>query len=273
LTDIRAENLSLAYDDEFVVRSLSWQPTPGTLTAIIGANACGKSTLLRGLARLLKPRTGTVFLDGQEIDKYPTKEVARRLGLLPQSPSTPDGILVEDLVSRGRYPHQSFLQQWSKDDEEHTELALRAAGIAGLRGRLVDELSGGQRQRVWIALALAQDTQVMLLDEPTTYLDISHQVEVLDLLEKLNREEGRTIVVVVHDINQASRYAHEVVAMRNGEIYRRGTPNDVLTEETISAVFDLRCRVIRDPVSGTPLCIPIGARHDKSRPSSHSRPS
>jgi iron complex transport system ATP-binding protein len=256
---LEARDLTLAYDRRPVVENLSVDIIDGRITTIIGANGCGKSTLLRGFARLLKPASGAALLDGQEIHRLPTKEVARRIGLLPQSPITPDGIVVEDLVSRGRYPHQSFLQQWSRDDQRHVNEALDAAGVADLRLRVVDELSGGERQRVWIALALAQDTEIMLLDEPTTFLDIAHQVEVLDLLAELNRT-GITVVLVLHDINQACRYADTIIAMRQGQIWEAGAPHEVITEATVEAVYGLKARVIEDPINGTPLCIPLSIR-------------
>ncbi len=258
---IRAEGLSLGYDQRLIVDDLSVTIPQGRVTVIVGANACGKSTLLRGLARLLKPRAGAVFLDGDLISRLSTREVATRLGILPQSPVAPEGLTVGDLVGRGRYPHQRWFQQWSAEDEEAVADALRATRITDLAERPVDELSGGQRQRAWIAMALAQGTPLLLLDEPTTFLDIAHQVEVLDLLLDLNRAEGRTIVMVLHDLNQASRYADHIIAMAGGRILAEGPPADVVTEELVAAVFDLPCRVIPDPVSGTPLVIPIGMHH------------
>jgi iron complex transport system ATP-binding protein len=256
-SDLRASGLSLAYPSgPIVVSELDVEISPGQITSIIGANGCGKSTLLRGLARLLSPQAGTVLLDGESIHKQKTKEVAKKVGLLPQGPVVPDGLVVEDLVARGRYPHQSLLKQWSRADEEAVEQALLATQTVELRERPVDELSGGQRQRVWIALALAQETPILLLDEPTTFLDLAHQLEVLNLLSRLNQSSGRTIVLVLHDINQAARYSHQLIAMRNGQIVVRGTPEEVVTEETIAEVFGVSCVVIDDPVSGTPLCIP-----------------
>jgi len=260
VTALRAQALTLAYDDALVVRELDLELPAGAITAIVGANACGKSTLLRGMARLLKPRGGAVLLDGQEITRLPTKEVARRLGLLPQAPVAPDGLSVRDLVARGRYPHQSFLRQWSDDDEAQVEWALQATGTVELRARPLDELSGGQRQRAWIAMALAQDTGVLLLDEPTTYLDLAHQVEVLDLLDELNELERRTVVLVLHDLNQACRYAHHVVAMRDGAIHAQGPPEDVVDAAMVQAVFGTRAEVVPDPVTGAPLCVPLGRR-------------
>jgi iron complex transport system ATP-binding protein len=256
---LEAEGLSLAYDDRLVVDGLSLRIPAGSITVIVGANACGKSTLLRGLARLLRPRGGAVLLDGQDIQRLPTKQVATRLGILPQQPIAPEGITVDDLVARGRHPHQRWLRQFSVDDEAAVAAALEATEITDLADRSVDELSGGQRQRAWIALALAQGTPLMLLDEPTTFLDLAHQVEVLDLLVTLNETEGRTIVLVLHDLNLACRYAHHLVAMREGAIVAEGIPAEVITPALVEAVFGLRCEVIDDPLTGTPLVIPVPA--------------
>jgi iron complex transport system ATP-binding protein len=256
-----ASDLRLAYDDVVVVDGLSITIPAGQVTVIVGANACGKSTLLRGLARLLKPKGGVVLLDGEDIRGRPTREVATRLGMLPQQPIAPEGITVADLVGRGRHPHQRWMRQFSSDDEAAVEAALAATEIADLAERSVDELSGGQKQRVWIALALAQGTPLMLLDEPTTFLDLAHQVEVLDLLATLNETEGRTIVLVLHDLNLACRYAHHLVAMKGGAIVAQGAPAEVITAEIVQEVFGLHCRVIDDPVTGTPLVLPIPARH------------
>ncbi len=256
MSRLAADAVTLAYDGNVVASDLSIQIPDGQITVIVGPNACGKSTLLRALARLLKPRAGTIVLDGGSIHRLPTKQVAKLLGLLPQSPIAPDGILVGDLVARGRTPHQSLFQQWSTSDETAVNAALEATGTANLAERSVDELSGGQRQRVWIAMALAQETGLLLLDEPTTFLDITHQIEVLDLIADLNRRDGRTIVVVLHDLNLASRYAHHIVAMRDGRILASGTPREVITVDTIREVFGLESVVIDDPVSGTPLVVP-----------------
>jgi ABC-type cobalamin/Fe3+-siderophores transport system ATPase subunit len=261
---LRADDVRLAYDGRVVVDGLSFAVPDGQITAIVGPNACGKSTLLRALSRLLRPSAGSVVLDGDLIHRLSTKEVARRLGLLPQSPIAPEGIIVSDLVARGRTPHQKLFQQWSRDDETAVVAALEATGTADLADRPVDELSGGQRQRVWIAMAIAQQTDLLLLDEPTTFLDIAHQIEVLDLTADLNRHQGRTVVVVLHDLNLACRYAHHLVAMRDGAIVAAGAPVDVITAETVSSVFGLDCLVIADPVSGTPLVVPIGSRFGAS---------
>lgn len=257
---LAAENVALGYDGRTVIDGLSLPVPTGKVTAIVGPNACGKSTLLRALARLLRPERGSVVLDGTAIGRLPTKEVARRLGLLPQSPIAPEGISVVDLVARGRTPHQKLFQQWSDADEAAVREALAATHTLDLADRAVDELSGGQRQRVWIAMAIAQQTDLLLLDEPTTFLDITHQIEVLDLVDHLNAGQGRTVVVVLHDLNLACRYAHHLVAMRDGAIVAEGDPAEVVTAESVRDVFGLECVVTPDPVSGTPLVVPIGAR-------------
>jgi ABC-type cobalamin/Fe3+-siderophores transport system ATPase subunit len=255
-----ADGVSLGYDGELVVNGLSVSIPPGEVSVIVGANASGKSTLLRGLARLLKPKAGAVLLDGEAIHRMRTREVATKLGMLPQQPIAPDGITVVDLVGRGRHPHQRWFRQWSATDEAVVAEALRATGIADLADRPVDELSGGQRQRVWIALTLAQGTPLMLLDEPTTFLDLAHQVEVLDLLAELNEREARTVVLVLHDLNLACRYAHQLLVMKDGTIVAQGPPDQVITAELVDDVFGLRCQVVPDPLTATPLVIPIPAR-------------
>ncbi|WP_354701622.1 putative siderophore transport system ATP-binding protein YusV [Paraconexibacter sp. AEG42_29] len=242
-----------------VVDGLTLEVPQGRVTAIVGPNACGKSTLLRGLARLMKPDAGQVLLDGTDIHHRPTREVATRVGMLPQQPIAPDGVIVEDLVSRGRNPHQRWLRQWSAADRDAVAGALAATRTTDLATRRVDELSGGQRQRVWIAVALAQDTPLLLLDEPTTFLDLAYQLEILDLLEQLNAERGRTIVAVLHDLNLAARYAHHLVAMRSGAIVAQGAPADIITGELVQAVFGVACRVIPDPVTGTPVVHPVAS--------------
>ncbi|GAB2876366.1 ABC transporter ATP-binding protein [Streptomyces mayteni] len=261
---LAAENLTLGYGDRVVVSALDLTVPPGGITAIVGANACGKSTLLRSMSRLLAPRAGRVVLDGRAVHRLPAKELARTLGLLPQSPVAPEGITVLDLVGRGRHPHQGVFSRWHERDDAAVASALEATGTADLADRAVDELSGGQRQRVWIAMALAQQTDLLLLDEPTTFLDVSHQVEVLDLLTDLNRTRGTTIVMVLHDLNLAARYAHHLVALAAGRLHAAGPPAEVLTEETVRAVFGLASRVIVDPVSGSPLMLPIGRYHATS---------
>lgn len=258
---LSAEGLTLAYDERTVVDGLSVDLPAGKVTVIVGANACGKSTLLRGLARLLKPVAGTVVLNGTDIHSQSTKAVARVLGLLPQTPVAPDGISVADLVGRGRYPHQGWFRQWTPEDDDAVAHALDVTDTLSLADRNVDELSGGQRQRVWIAMALAQQTGILLLDEPTTFLDVAHQIEVLDLITDLNRRSGTTVVMVLHDLNLAARYADHLIGMRSGSIVAEGPPSVVVTEETVSGIFNLACRVIEDPVSGTPMVVPVGRHH------------
>ncbi|MER6141470.1 ABC transporter ATP-binding protein [Streptomyces sparsogenes] len=262
MTDNRltARGLTLAYEDRTVVENLDLEIPHGKVTVIVGPNACGKSTLLRALGRLLRPRRGAVLLDGTELAGLPTKRIAQAIGLLPQTPVPPEGITVADLVSRGRQPHQKWWQQWSEADERAVGEAMERTGTAELADRPVDELSGGQRQRVWIAMALAQDTDLLLLDEPTTYLDIAHQVEVLDLVRQLNHDRGRTVVAVLHDLNQAARYADHLIAMRGGRIVAQGAPGDIVTAELVREVFGLASVVVPDPVTGDPLVVPGAPR-------------
>jgi iron complex transport system ATP-binding protein len=255
MTVLSGRGLDVGYGDRTVIRDVDIAIPPGSFSVIVGPNACGKSTLLKALARLIPVRDGVVTLDGKAIVELPSKELARRLGLLPQSSLAPDGITVQDLVSRGRFPHQSLLSRWSREDERVVAEAMAATGVTDLRGRLLDELSGGQRQRVWISMVLAQQTPMLLLDEPTTFLDIAHQVELLDLIERL-RDSGRTVVAVLHEINLAARYATHLIAMRDGSIVAEGTPADVITEDLVERVFDLRCRVIPDPDTGVPVVLP-----------------
>ncbi|MDZ5079001.1 ABC transporter ATP-binding protein [Nesterenkonia sp. HG001] len=254
---LRAEAVSIGYDERTISEELSVEIPPDSFTVIIGPNACGKSTLLRALSRLLKTSAGDVLLDGKDISAYRTKEVSRRLGLLPQSSLAPDGISVADLVARGRSPHQGMLRQWSAQDERAVADALAATGTTELSPRLVDELSGGQRQRVWVALALAQETPLLLLDEPTTFLDIAHQIELMELFTDLHLQ-GRTLVAVLHDLNQAARYATHLIAMKDGQVVATGEPEAVMTEALVEEVFGLRCRVLPDPVAGTPQVVPLG---------------
>jgi ferric enterobactin transport system ATP-binding protein len=255
---LSADGATLGYDRHIISRDLSVAIPDKSFTVIVGANACGKSTLLRALSRLIKPSAGRVVLDGQAINSYPAKNVARRLGLLPQSSIAPEGITVADLVARGRYPHQKLLQQWSREDEAAVIAAMAATKVTSLSHRLVDELSGGQRQRVWVAMVLAQETPLLLLDEPTTYLDITHQIELLELLVDLNRRNGQTIVAVLHDLNHACRYATHIIAMREGAILAEGPPRDIVTADLVELVFGLPCIIIDDPIAGTPLVIPKG---------------
>lgn len=262
---LSAERLTLAYGDRTIVDGLDIVIPPGRITAIVGANGCGKSTLLRALARLIAPREGQVILDGKALHGRPTKEIARTLGLLPQSPIAPEGIAVADLVGRGRHPHQKLLARWSAHDYEVVAAALAATGIEDLADRSVDELSGGQRQRAWIAMALAQETDILLLDEPTTFLDVAHQVEVLDLLTDLNRDQGTTIVMVLHDMNLAARYADHLFALRAGRVVASGAPAEVMTSALIREVFELDALVVPDPVSGSPIVLPRGRHHMSAR--------
>jgi len=263
---LHTEDLELGYGDRKVVNGLTVRIPDGKVTMIVGTNACGKSTFLRGLARLLTPMGGDVYLDGKSINSMPSKQVAARLGILPQSPTAPEGITVSDLVGRGRYPHQGWFRRWTDEDDKAIAQALLATDTVELASRPVDELSGGQRQRVWIAMALAQRTEILLLDEPTTFLDISHQIEVLDLLAELNQTEGRTIVIVLHDLNLACRYGDHLIAMKDGLIVAEGAPAEILTEQIVEDVFGMPCRVIDDPVSHTPMVVPIGRhRHTAER--------
>jgi iron complex transport system ATP-binding protein len=257
MSRLHAENLALAYDNRVIIAELHIAIPAGKITALVGPNGCGKSTLLRGLARLLPARRGHVYLDGQAIQSKSTKQLAKQLGILPQSPSAPEGLTVRELVAQGRYPHQSWFQQWSKHDEAVTRQALATTDLLELADRPLDTLSGGQRQRAWIAMALAQETEILLLDEPTTFLDLAYQLEVLELLHSLN-ETGRTIVMVLHDLNQACRYAHNLVAMREGKILAQGDPRRVMTEQMVAEVFGVHAHIVADPITGTPMCIPLG---------------
>lgn len=257
---LSAENVTLAYDQRVIAEQLSVEIPDNSFTVIVGPNACGKSTLLRALSRMLKPNQGRVLLDGQVIQSMPAKKVARTLGLLPQSSIAPDGITVGDLVGRGRYPHQGLLRQWSTEDERIVRESMTSTGVAELADRYVDELSGGQRQRVWIAMALAQQTPLLLLDEPTTFLDIQHQIDVLDLCAELHEEQGRTLVAVLHDLNHAARYATHLIALREGSVIAEGAPADIVTAELVEEVFGLRCQVIDDPETGTPLVVPAARK-------------
>jgi iron complex transport system ATP-binding protein len=253
---LAGHELVLGYGGRPVVDGLSLEVTRGRITVLVGANASGKSTLLRALGRLLRPEGGRVLLDGESIASLPTREVARRLAILPQGPVAPEALTVRQLVAQGRYAHQRLLRRWSVEDEAALAAALEATAISDLAGRLVDELSGGQRQRAWIAMALAQQTDLLLLDEPTTYLDLAHQVSVLELVAQLNARDGRTILMVLHDLNQAARYADQIVALRHGAIVAAGPPARVITEAIVSAVFDVEVRIIEDPVTGGPMCVP-----------------
>jgi len=256
MSELNAHDITLAYENATIIQQMRLTIPSGKITALVGPNGCGKSTLLRGISRLLKPRAGSVVLDSDDIWRLPTKALAKRLGILPQGPVAPEGLTVHELVAQGRYPHQSWFQQWSADDERITREALEITHIAEFADRAVDTLSGGQRQRAWIAMTLAQDSDLILLDEPTTFLDLAYQIEVLDLLQDLNLERAKTIVMVLHDLNQACRYADMVVAMRGGQIMAQGAPDQVVTEAMVRQVFEIGCRVIADPVTGKPLIVP-----------------
>ncbi|SIR62209.1 ABC transporter ATP-binding protein [Williamsia sterculiae] len=257
---LRADDVTIGYDKNVISEKLTVEIPDGAFTIIVGPNACGKSTLLRALSRLLAPQHGSVLLDGKAISSYQSKPLARQLGLLPQTSIAPDGIRVADLVARGRYPHQSLLRQWSEADESAVVEAMAATGVTDLSHRLVDELSGGQRQRVWVSMVLAQQTPIILLDEPTTFLDIAHQIDLLDLCAELNTAGGRTLVAVLHDLNHACRYADHIIAMKDGAVVAEGPPRDIITADLVDDVFGLGCRIITDPESGTPLVIPLVRR-------------
>lgn len=257
-SSLLAHGLVAGYGERSILDNVSLTVPAGHTTAIVGANACGKSTLLRVLSRLLTPEQGSVLLDGNAIHQLPTRRLAQQLGFLPQSPIAPEGITVLELVSRGRHPHQGLFKRWSRTDETAVAEALAATHMVELAECNVEELSGGQRQRAWIAMALAQQTDVLLLDEPTTFLDINHQIEVLDLLTDLNQQRGTTIVMVLHELNLAARYADKLLAMANGKVYAAGPPEKILTEQMVREVFGLESRVIEDPVTGKPMMIPLG---------------
>jgi iron complex transport system ATP-binding protein len=255
---LQTEKLTLAYGERIIIKELDLLIPKGEITVFIGGNGSGKSTLLRSIARLLKPEKGSVLLDGESIAKLPTKEVAQKLAILPQAPDSPEGLSVLQLVKQGRYPYQNWFKQWTKEDEKQVTNALKSTSLLELKDRQIDELSGGQRQRAWIAMTLAQNTDIILLDEPTTYLDITHQIDILDLLYDLNEKEKRTIVMVLHDLNFACRYAHNLVAIRDQQIVAQGKPEEIVTAALVQQVFDMQCVVMVDPIVGTPLCIPFG---------------
>lgn len=257
---LSAQKLTLGYHNIKIIKNIDLTIPQGKITALVGANGCGKSTLLRGLARLLKPHNGSIYLDSADIFKLSTKAVARKVGILSQSPVAPEGLTVRDLVACGRYPYQKWLQQWTKEDELLVEVALETTRMKELAQRELDTLSGGQRQRAWIAMTLAQNTDILLLDEPTTFLDLAHQIEILDLLWELNQTQGRTLVMVLHDLNQACRYADYLVAVNQGNIYSQGKPEEAMNETMVREVFGLECQIVPDPVSGTPMCVPIGRK-------------
>ncbi len=258
MNSLETKSLTLSYGESIIINELDLKIPKGEITVFIGSNGCGKSTLLRSLARLLKPQDGSILIEGEKISKLPTKEIAKQLAILPQGPVAPEGLTVLQLVKQGRYPYQNWFRQWSEEDERKVNEALEATGMKELADRAVDSLSGGQRQRAWIAMTLAQDTDIILLDEPTTYLDMTHQIEILDLLFELNERENRTIIMVLHDLNLACRYAHNLVALQNKQIYAQGKPEDVISCDLVRNVFQMNCDVTVDPLFGTPLCIPHG---------------
>ncbi|OAH26187.1 iron dicitrate ABC transporter ATP-binding protein [Corynebacterium stationis] len=264
-TALHVKDVSVGYGERTVLDTLNVDIKRGTVTSIVGPNGCGKSTLLRTMSRLLNPTKGEIVLDGKSIHDIPTRKLATQLGLLPQTPIAPDGIVVADLVGRGRTPHQGILGRWSQQDYDIVAEALETTGISDLAERSIDELSGGQRQRVWIAMALAQRTDTLLLDEPTTYLDVKHQLDVLDLLTELNRDRGTTIVMVLHDLNLAARYSDELVAVSGGKVFAHGHPREVITKENVKSVFGIDSVIITDPVSDQPAVMPIGRHHLRNK--------
>nr|WP_290454029.1 ABC transporter ATP-binding protein [Corynebacterium stationis] len=264
-TALHVKDVSVGYGERTVLDTLNVDIKRGAVTSIVGPNGCGKSTLLRTMSRLLNPTKGEIVLDGKSIHDIPTRKLATQLGLLPQTPIAPDGIVVADLVGRGRTPHQGILGRWSQQDYDIVAEALETTGISDLAERSIDELSGGQRQRVWIAMALAQRTDTLLLDEPTTYLDVKHQLDVLDLLTELNRDRGTTIVMVLHDLNLAARYSDELVAVSGGKVFAHGHPRDVITKENVKSVFGIDSVIITDPVSDQPAVMPIGRHHLRNK--------
>lgn len=268
MATLETKQLTLTYGDQPIIENLDLHIPQGQITVFIGKNGCGKSTLLRSLARLLKPKSGAILLDGQEIAKWPTKSVAKRMSILPQGPTAPEGLTVLQLVKQGRYPYQSWLSQWSEEDERMVMGALQATHLTEMAERPVDSLSGGQRQRAWIAMTLAQGTEMILLDEPTTYLDLAQQVEILDLLFDLNANEQRTIVMVLHDLNLACRYAHHIVAVNDRTIYAQGKPEEIITTELVRDVFQMECQIAQDPLFGSPMCIPFGKGRTSSKSTS-----
>ncbi|MGO2506265.1 MAG: ABC transporter ATP-binding protein [Psychrobacter alimentarius] len=258
MNPLQGQSLTLGYHQQAIIDQLDIDIPKGKITVFVGSNGCGKSTLLKAFARLINPKQGQVILNGANIQQRSTSQVARELSILPQSPQAPESMSVYQLVRMGRYPHQNWLKQWSETDEQKVMEALERASLLDLKDRLVDSLSGGQRQRAWIAMTLAQDTDVILLDEPTTYLDLAHQIDVLDLLYDLNREQNKTIVMVLHDLNLACRYAHFMVAIADKKVFAKGDPSDILDAQNVRHIFGLDCHITTDPIFGTPMCIPFG---------------
>lgn len=261
---LSGDNLTLGYGQKVIVRDLTVAIPDGHFTAIIGPNGCGKSTLLRALSRLMKPQQGQVILDGTAISQLGSKEIARRVGILAQNATTPGDITVQELIARGRYPHQPLFSRWRQQDEEAVQQAMQATGVSQFAAQPVDTLSGGQRQRAWIAMILAQQTAIMLLDEPTTWLDISHQIDLMELLQNLNQQQGYTIAAVLHDLNQACRYASHLIAMREGQVIAEGAPSKIVNAELIEQIYGIKSLIIDDPVAGTPLVVPLGRQSSSS---------
>ena len=255
MVSLSTEDLHIGYGDKIIVEKLNLKINKGEITTIIGANGCGKSTILKTIARVHPAKSGAVYLDGKMIHKIPTKEIAKKMAVLPQSPEAPSGLTVYELISFGRSPHQSGFGRLSHEDKKVIEWALDVTGLSTLANQPVDALSGGQRQRAWIAMAIAQETDLLLLDEPTTYLDMAHQLEILQLLEKLNREEGRTIVMVIHDLNHAARFSHHMVTLRGGKLVKEGTAEEVMTHEVLKEVFQIDAEIVKDPRTKKPVCI------------------
>lgn len=255
MKSIETKNLDIAYDDTLIVKELNMQIPEGKITSIIGANGCGKSTILKAVGRILKPKKGVVHLSGQDISKLPTKEIAKKMAILPQTPTAPSGLTVGELVAYGRFPHQKGFGNLTEEDKRIVKWALTATKLSEFERREVDALSGGQRQRVWIAMALAQQTDLILLDEPTTYLDLAHQLEVLKLLYELNRNQKCTIVMVLHDLNLAARFSDYIIAIQKGAIIKHGTPEEVMTPEVLRKTFNINADVVIEPKSNRPVCI------------------
>lgn len=255
---LESVTLSLGYEKKTIIKSLDLTIQSNQITVLVGGNGCGKSTLLKSFARLLKPSSGQILLNGADIHSLSGKDVARKLAILPQGPVAPEGLTVEQLVRQGRYPHQNWLQSWTEEDECLVRKALQDTNMTEFADRSIDALSGGQRQRAWIAMALAQNTDILLLDEPTTYLDLTHQIEILDLLFELNLTQNTTILMVLHDLNLAARYAHKMIAIKDGTVFCQGAPEAILDHDMVKAVFDMECHISADPLFGTPMCIPYG---------------
>lgn len=256
MQNLYTEDLQIAYDKRIIVDSLNISIPQGKITALVGANGSGKSTILKTMSRLLKPSKGHVILDGKKIHQVSTKQIAKELAILPQNPTAPGGLTVTELIAYGRSPHQSGFKVGNKEDQDMINWALKMTNLEEFKDRPIENLSGGQRQRAWIAMALAQDTFILFLDEPTTFLDMTHQLDVMNILKQLNETENRTIMMVVHDLNHASRYAEHMIAIKNGQVRASGAPKDVMTCEILEDVFNIKADILIDPRSGVPLCLP-----------------